>query len=389
MQEAKRMQAFSAAIFNQMEQHKNQLLKKGIKVIDLSVGSPDRPPAPHIIEALHRSIDNLLNYRYPLEGLPRLYQAVAQKYQERFRVSLDPDKEILVLMGTQDGLAHISLAYLNPGEIVLVPDPGYPIYAGSVFLAGGEIYPLPLLPQNNFLPDFAGIPEKIARQAKIMWLNYPNNPLAAVAEREFFQQATAFARRYNILVCHDAAYAELAYDDYQPVSFLEIPGAKEVGVEFFSLSKTYNLAGCRIGFVLGQAEVIATLKKLKSNIDYGVFKVVQEAGIAALEGPQEYVAGTVSTYQRRRDVLINGLEKLGWPVPKPKASMFIWAPLPWGYTSSQDFALRLLEETGILVIPGPAFGARGEGYVRIALVEEEEILVEAIKRIEKNLAAGR
>ncbi|HAG09676.1 MAG TPA: LL-diaminopimelate aminotransferase, partial [Desulfotomaculum sp.] len=212
MQEAKRMQAFSAAIFNQMEQHKNQLLKKGIKVIDLSVGSPDRPPAPHIIEALHRSIDNLLNYRYPLEGLPRLYQAVAQKYQERFRVSLDPDKEILVLMGTQDGLAHISLAYLNPGEIVLVPDPGYPIYAGSVFLAGGEIYPLPLLPQNNFLPDFAGIPEKIARQAKIMWLNYPNNPLAAVAEREFFQQATAFARRYNILVCHDAAYAELAYD---------------------------------------------------------------------------------------------------------------------------------------------------------------------------------
>jgi LL-diaminopimelate aminotransferase len=388
MQEAKRMQVFSAGIFNQIEQRKNQLLKKGKKVIDLSVGSPDRPPAPHIIEALHQSIDNPLNYRYPLEGLPRLYQAVAQKYQERFKVSLDPDKEILVLMGTQDGLAHISLAYVNPGEIALVPDPGYPIYAGSIFLTGGKVYPLPLLPQNNFLPDLNDVPEKIARQAKIIWLNYPNNPLAAVAEREFFQQVVAFARRYDILVCHDAAYAELAYDGYQPISFLEIPGAREVGVEFFSLSKTYNLAGCRIGFVLGKAEVIATLKKLKSNIDYGVFKVVQEAGIAALEGPQEYVTDTVSTYQRRRDILADGMKKLGWPAPKPKASMFIWAPLPWGYTSSQDFALTLLEETGILVIPGLAFGARGEGYVRIALVEEEEVLIEAIKRIEKSSVRG-
>lgn len=386
MDKAKRMDSLSSGIFNDMDKKKKIFESKGVEVINLSVGSPDLPPAPHIIKALQNSVANPLNYSYSLGGLPRLYEAVAGWYKKRFNVELNPENEILALMGSQDGLAHLAMAYIDPGDVALVPDPGYPIYGFSILMAQGEIYPVPLLAKNNFLPDLAAIPEHIAKKAKMMWLNYPNNPTAASADSDFFRQAVEFARRYDVLVCHDVAYAELAYDNFKPISFLETEGAKEVGVEFYSLSKTYNMAGCRIGFVAGNSEVVSNLALIKSNIDYGVFFAVQEAGIAALTGPQDCVAATARTYQRRRDVLVDGLAEIGWHMPKPCASMFIWAPLPPGYASSFDFVSDLLEKAGVVVIPGGAFGRQGEGYVRIAMVKDETVLAEAVKRISQNFS---
>lgn len=381
MRKAKRIEGLSSSIFSEMEERKKKVEARGLEVIGLGVGSPDLPPAPHIMEALRRSVESPGNYVYPIKGLPRLYEAVADLYNKRFSVQLDPGREILVLMGSQDGLAHLSLAYINPGDLALVPDPGYPIYSFSIMLAGGEIYPVPLLAENDFLPDFAAIPEESAKKAKLLWINYPNNPVAATAGREFFARVVEFARSYDILVCHDVAYAELAYDGFRPVSFLSVPGAKEVGIEFYSLSKTYNMAGCRIGFAAGNAGVLENLALVKSNIDYGVFFAVQEAGIAALTGPQDYVAEIARTYQKRRDILVDGLASIGWQMPKPQASMFVWAPLPHGYTSSFDFAIELLERAGVIVIPGVAFGRRGEGYVRIALVKDEDTLREVVRRL--------
>lgn len=383
MQVARRIQNLTSAIFNEMEQVKKKVEARGTTVINLGVGSPDLPPAPHIIDAMRKALENPVNFRYPLEGLPRLYQAVAKWYKRRFGVEIDPEREVLVLMGSQDGLAHLALAYINPGDVALVPDPSYPIYSCSIHLAEGQIYSMPLLKENGFLPDLDAIPEDVAYKAKLMWLNYPNNPIAVSADRPFFEKVVDFAKKYDIIVCHDAAYCELAYDGFKPMSFLEVPGAKDVGVEFYSLSKTYNMAGCRIGFVVGNAEILEVLGRFKSNIDYGVFRVVQEAGIAALEGPQDCVSQNALTYQSRRDVLVNGLAKLGWHMPKPRASMFVWAPLPGGRTSSREFAFELLERTGVLVIPGVAFGSRGEGYVRIGLVQEEEFLQQAVERIGK------
>ncbi|AEG60207.1 LL-diaminopimelate aminotransferase [Desulforamulus ruminis] len=381
MKLARRMEALTPGIFMEMARAKDEVEQTGVKVINLGVGSPDLPPAPHIIEALRQGVDNPLNYRYPLGGKIELHRALAHWYQQRFNVVVDPETEVLTLMGSQDGLAHIAMAFINPGDIALVPDPGYPIYAASILLAEGELYPMPLLASNRFLPDFETIPPQIAQRARMMTLNYPNNPVAASADREFFVRAVEFARRHHIVLCHDVAYAELAYDGFRPMSFLEVPGAKEVGIEFYSLSKTYNMAGCRIGFAIGNPEVLEALDRIKSNIDYGVFAAVQQAGIAALSGPQECVAETAAIYQRRRDILVEGLGKLGWSMPKPQASMFVWAPLPGGYTSSKDFSLELLKKTGVLVIPGKAFGDRGEGYVRIALVQREQDLMEAVERI--------
>jgi LL-diaminopimelate aminotransferase len=384
MQRAKRMKSISSGIFSEMEERKKKVEARGIHVINLGVGSPDLPPAPHIMQALSRAVLEPQNYTYPLVGQARLHQAVAKWYSRRFAVELDPAREVLVLMGSQDGLAHLALAYIDPGDLALVPDPGYPIYSFSIELAGGEIYPLPLLAENRFLPDLRAIPGDVASKAKLLWINYPNNPVAATADREFFGQVVEFARRCDILVCHDVAYAELAYDGFRPVSFLSVPGAKEVGIEFYSLSKTYNMAGCRIGFAVGNASILADLALIKSNIDYGVFYAVQEAGIAALTGSQETVAETARTYQRRRDILVEGLGALGWPMPKPQASMFVWAPLPIGCTSSTVFAAELLEKAGVIVIPGVAFGRQGEGYVRIALVKDEDTLREAVRRVAEN-----
>ena len=382
MRIAKRMGELKSAVFAELQRIKEEVAAQGISIIDLGIGSPDRPPAPHVYHTLREAIDNLGNYGYPSsKGSRELRETIAWWYDQRFNVSLDPEKEVLVLMGSQDGLGHVPLAVLDPGDIALIPDPGYPVYAAGVILASGEVYPMALKEENRFLPDFDLIPEKVARKAKIMILNYPNNPVAAVADREFFTRVVKFAAKYDILVCHDLAYSELAYEGYRPPSFLEIPGSKEVGVEFHSVSKTYNMAGCRLGFVVGNSEVIEALTRIKSNIDYGVFFPIQLAGVAALRGPQDIVAQNVAGYAARRDILIRGMADIGWVMDKPKATMFVWARIPKGFTSSEEFAEKILRQTGVVLVPGVAFGREGEGYVRIALVQDEKLILEAVQRI--------
>ncbi|ATW24235.1 LL-diaminopimelate aminotransferase [Candidatus Formimonas warabiya] len=390
MKISKRLSRLDAGIFSELDQYKNEYAAQGGDIINLSIGSPDQPPAPHIMEALKEAVCDPRKYGYALTaGLIGFKQAIADWYLQRFDVVLDPEKEILSLMGSQDGLGHIFLALLDGGDIALIPDPGYPIYSAGVILAEGNIFALPLLKENNYLPDLDKIPEEIARKARIMVLNYPNNPLTAVCDKGFFEKVVYFAKKYEIIVCHDVAYSELSFDGFKPASFLEVKGAKDVGVEFHSLSKTFNLAGCRIAFMVGKKEIIGALEQLKSNIDYGIFQAVQLAGIAALSGPQDYVKQTARTYQHRRDTLIDGLASCGWAIEKPKATMFVWAPLPSGFSSSKQFAQELLQKTGIVVTPGIAFGQNGEGYVRIALVADRERLTEAVRRIEKTGICGQ
>jgi len=385
MQIAKRLEKLSGSVFSEVDSLGKRLAAEGRKVINLSIGSPDLPPSEDFRKKLSEYVLDPDNYGYALtDGLMEFRQAVANWYKNRDGVVLDPEKEILPLMGSQDGLSHIYWGYLDKDDIALVPDPGYPIYTAGVLLTEATPYPMFLNKINNFLPDFTEIPSNIAEKAKIMFLKYPSNPLAATATYEFFQQAIAFAKKYNIIICHDFAYSELAYDDYKPISFLSVPGAKEVGIEFHSLSKTYNLAGYRLGFVVGNNEIIATLRKIKTNIDFGSFKAILKAGTDVLNGPQDYVKTTAQTYQRRRDILVDGLNEIGWHIPKPKASMFIWAPIPENFDSSLEFTKQLAEKTGVIVVPGIGFGQAGEGYVRIGLVQKEEVLIEAVEKIKSN-----
>jgi LL-diaminopimelate aminotransferase len=387
---AKRLSGLGSAIFSEMDELRKEVENKGIQIINLGIGSPDRAPAPHVIEALTKGVNAEFNYGYTLtQGIDELKTAIVNWYYKRFQVKLDPDTEVLSLMGSQDGLAHIYTAFINPGDLALIPDPGYPIYTAGLLLAGGEKYPLALTADNNYLPDLDKLPLEVVRRAKLMFLNYPNNPLAATADLDFFYKIVEFAKEHQIIVCHDNAYSELAYDGYRPPSLLQVPGAKEVGVEFHSVSKTYNLAGCRLGFVVGNAQVIRSLSVVKSNIDYGVFKPVQLAAVAALNGPQDTVVDNAAAYQARRDALVDGLASAGWQIPKPKASMFLWAPLPKGHHSSMEFAAQLLKATGVLVIPGVAFGEQGEGYVRIALVQDTSLLLEAVSRVHRFLDITR
>lgn len=379
---AERIKHLQPGIFSEIGAIKSELLSKGQDVIDLSVGSPDMPPPPHVKEALLNAAMDDKNYGYTLtEGIPRLKTAIANWYNKNYGVSLDESREILSLMGSQDGLAHLYWATLNPGDIVLAPDPGYPIYHDGARLAGGILYPLPLTEENHYLPDLDSIPADICRKARVMFINYPSNPLAATATREFFEKVVFFAKTNGIIVCHDFAYSELSYDGFRNTSFLEIPGAKEVGVEFHSVSKTFNLAGCRVGFILGNKDVVEALRKIKSNIDYGGFRPAQEAAVAALEGPAECVRQNAAAYQQRRDILLGELARYHWYVNKPKASMFVWAKLPPGYPSSVKFSLDLIKKTGVAVVPGIAFGQCGEGYVRIGLVQPGEKLGEAGRRM--------
>lgn len=384
MRLADKIAKLNSAIFSEMDELKLQAEAKGIDVINLSVGSPDMPPAEHIIKAIQEAVLQTDYYGYALtEGMPEFKQAVVEWYKKRFNVDLDWQSEVLSLMGSQDGIAHVFWAVLNEGDIALVPDPGYPIYHTGVLLAGGIPYYLPLTSENNFLPDLDSIPEDVAMKAKVLMLNYPNNPVAAVANYEFFTKIVSFAKKYNVIVCHDVAYSELAFDGYKPMSFLEIPGAKDIGVEFHSVSKTYNMAGCRLAFVVGNPLVVDALRKIKSNIDYGVFKPIQKAGIAALLGPQDWVKENAKAYQKRRDILVDGLAEAGWVIDKPKASMFLWAKLPFGYVNDRQFAVDLIQKTGVVVVPGTAFGSQGKNYVRIALVTNEERLQQVVERIKK------
>ncbi|MCL5039125.1 MAG: aminotransferase class I/II-fold pyridoxal phosphate-dependent enzyme [Firmicutes bacterium] len=382
-EKSNRIKSLSSSVFTQVTLAKQKVLAHGGRVIDLSVGSPDLTPAPHVIEAMERALRDPGNYGYPLVPLPELKEALAAWYQGRFGVHLDPRDEVLVLMGTQDGLAHITLGLANPGEAVLVPDPGYPIYHAGPVLADAQLAYMPLLESNGFLPDLEAIPPEVARRAKLMIINYPSNPLSAVAGRDFFEGVVDFATNYNIPVAHDVTYSELAFDGYRPMSFLEVPGAREVGIEFYSVSKTYNLAGIRLGFAVGNRKILAALAEVKSHVDFGVFRPLQYGALAALRGPQDQVEETRRSYQRRRDLVIAGLERLAWRIPRPKATMFIWARVPLPMNST-DFAIRLLEETGVAVVPGVGFGPSGEGYVRIALVQKEDLLEEAIERMARS-----
>ncbi|MFZ5639351.1 MAG: LL-diaminopimelate aminotransferase [Bacillota bacterium] len=389
MDKSRRIAGLCSAVFAEIDVLKEKVAARGMEIINLGIGSPDQPPARHIREALIKSMEKPENYGYPTSrGTVKLRTAISEWYGKRFGIYPDPEHEVLVLMGSQDGLGHLPLAYINPGDIALVPDPGYPIYHAAITLADGQPYYMPLTAENGFLPDLDKIPAETAHKAKVMILNYPNNPVAAVAHRDFYEKVVAFANHYRILVIHDVAYSELAFDGFRPMSFLEIPGAKEVGVEFHSVSKTYNMAGCRLGFMVGNRGAVEALARIKSNIDYGVFLPVQEAGIAALTGPQDIIRQNVETYQRRRDMLVDGLAKIGWPVDKPRATMFLWARLPKGYTSSVAFARELLEKTGIVVVPGVAFGEMGEGYVRIALVQDDEKIAQALRNIKEKFEFG-
>ncbi len=360
---------------------KAKVAAKGIDIISLGVGDPDLPTPGHIIDRLKKAVDNPVHHQYPsYEGMLSFRQAVADWYANRFRVTLDPATEVVSLIGSKEGIAHTPLAFVNPGDVVLCPDPGYPVYSIGTLFAGGEVHIMPLLEENSYLPDFDAIPAKILDRAKLMFLNYPNNPTSAVAGRDFFERAIALARRHNILICHDAAYTEMYYDDKPPMSFLEVPGAAEVGIEFHSLSKTYNMTGWRIGWACGNADAIAAIGRIKTNIDSGIFQALQEAGIEALEADQGPVAELRKVYQSRRDLACNLLTEAGFSFMVPKASFYIWVNTPEGL-SSADFVGRILTETGVALTPGNGFGEHGEGYFRISLTVNEDRLAEALTRI--------
>ncbi len=372
-------------LFARIDALKAEAKAKGADLIDVSIGDPDQPTFKHIVKAGKAAATALENHQYPsYAGKLSFREAVAQWYRARFEVALDPANEVLTLIGSKEGIGHIPLAFLDPGDVVLVPNPGYPVYNAATILAGGEPHLLPLVKKNDFLPDLEAIPAEVARRAKLLFLNYPNNPTAAVADLGFFRRVVDFARRTGVIVCHDAAYSEMYYDGAKPPSFLEVEGAKEVGIEFHSLSKTYNMTGWRLGFAVGNASVIKGLGHIKANVDSGAFGAVQDAGIAALSGDQKPVEKMRRLYQKRRNVLYRGLRRLGLKLKKPQASFYVWCEVPNGHTS-ESFSSLLLEKAAVVCTPGNGFGVHGEGYVRFALTVEVPRLEEAVERIGKVL----
>ncbi len=370
-------------LFVEIDRKKKKLLDEGVDIIDLGVGDPDYPTPKHIIAAGKKALQKAENHRYPFGvGLRKLREVIAEWYKQRFNVSLQPDSEIISLLGSKEGIGHIHLGFVNPGDVVLIPEPGYPVYSGATILAGGVSHFMPLVEENDFLPDFGSIPDEVLKKAKLLFINYPNNPTAGVAGKEFFRQVVDVARKYDIIVCHDAAYSEIYYDNKKPVSFLEVEGAKEVGIEFHSLSKTYNMTGWRIGWACGNSDILKGLTKVKENIDSGVFQSIQEAAIAALSGSQDCVEKMRGIYQERRDVLLDGLKSLGWQVKKPAATFYVWIKVPKGYNSIDTSGI-ILEKACVVTTPGVGFGPSGEGYIRIALTVDKKRIKEAVKRIKK------
>ena len=380
---AERINQLPPYLFAEIDRVKQEVKNKGLDIIDFGVGDPDLPTPKHIIDAMKMEVESPENHQYPsYEGHIRFRESVARWYQNRFTVDLDPITEVVSLIGSKEGIAHIPLAFNNPGDYNLIPDPGYPVYNIGTLFAGGKSHFIPLLKENGFLPDLKAIPSDIAHKSKLLFLNYPNNPTGAVAEKDFYNDVVAFAREYNVIVCHDAAYSEMSYAGYKPVSFLEVDGAKDVGVEFHSLSKTYNMTGWRIGFVAGNSEVVSALGKVKTNIDSGAFQAIQFAAVEALEGDQSCVEDMRRICQERRDILVRGLNDLGLQVEPPKATFYLWFNVPDGY-SSQAFATHLLSNEGLVLTPGNGFGKYGEGYIRMAMTVTKERCEEAIERIRR------
>ena len=381
MQLAKRIEKLPPYLFAEISRKIAEKRAQGVDVVSFAVGDPDIPTPSHVVDALCQAARDPVNHRYPeTDGLPDLRRAIARWYEQRFDVSLDPDREVLPLIGSKEGIGHIALCFIDPGDLALVPDPGYPVYSVGTMLAGGDCYFMPLTEENDFLPDLEAIPEAVARRAKLMWISYPNNPTGAVAELDFFEQVVRFAKKHGIAVCHDAPYTEVAFDGYRPLSFLQAAGARDVGVEFHSFSKSYNMTGWRIGMVVGNATMVDALMRVKSNLDSGIPQAIQRMAIAALEGPQDCIAEHNAIYQRRRDRLVAALARMGLGVRPPKASLYIWARLPEGRTSL-EFASRLLDDIGVVVTPGIGYGPHGEGYVRLSLTVPDEQMEDGLRRL--------
>ena len=378
---AERIKQLPPYLFKEIDQKKKEIAAKGVDIIDLGIGDPDLPTPPKIVEAMVQAIRDPANHHYPsYSGMDDFKTAIAKWYEDRFSVKLDPETEVIALIGAKEGIAHIALAFINPGDLALIPAPAYPVYNSGTLFAGGRPYLLPLLKENNYLPDLASIPEEATRTAKMIWLNYPNNPTAAVANRDFFEAVVKFAHKYQIIVCHDLTYSEIAFDEYKPMSLLEINGARDIGIEFHSLSKSFNMTGWRIGFAVGSREAIKGLGSIKSNIDSGLFQAIQVAGIEALRANKENILEIKKIYARRRDIMVKGLRDSGFKVNPPRATFYLWVPVPNSYTSV-NLATRLLQEAGVVVTPGNGFGYPGEGYIRLALTKDESRLLEATERI--------
>lgn len=380
---AKRLDHFQTGIFAALNEKKEEFEKSGRKVYNFSVGTPDFPVFPHIQEALMEAAKDPDNFHYSLQDLPEMLEAVKDYYKDRFHVEVSTE-EITSVNGSQEGVAHIGMALCDPGDVVLLPNPGYPVFEVGAYLGAAELYFYELREENDFLPDLKAIPEDVAKKAKYMMVSYPYNPVCAVAPKKFYEELIAFAKKYEIMIIHDNAYSDIIYDGAYGGSFLEYEGAKEVGVEFFSLSKTFNMTGARVSYVVGNKKIVDALKLLRSQYDFGMFLPIQHAAIAALRGPRDGVKEQCEKYQKRRDALCGGLRAIGWEARDSKGTMFAWAKLPGKYTSSQEFCMELLEKTGVLCTPGIAFGTMGEGYVRFALVLSVEEIKEALQKIKES-----
>lgn len=382
MQFAKRLEKIPPYLFAEIDRKRDELVAKGVDIINMGVGDPDRPTPDHIVQAMHSAIDDPTTHNYPpYQGTKDFREAVVQWMERRFGVTgLNPNTEVVSSIGSKEAIHNTFLAFVEPGDYTLIPDPGYPVYRTSTIFAGGEFHTMPLLPNNGFLPDLDAIPQEVARKAKLLWINYPNNPTGALATLEFFEKLVAYCQQYDILLCHDHAYSEMAYDGYKPPSILQVAGAKDVAIEFHSLSKSYNMTGWRVGFVVGNAKGIKGLGQVKTNVDSGVFKAIQSCAIAAYSTTEADLQALMSVYQKRRDIIVKGLQSLGFPIEPPKATLYIWVPVPKGYTSTQ-FVTLLLDKCGIIVPPGNGYGEAGEGFFRIALTVPDERMHEAIQRM--------
>ncbi len=380
---ATRIKTLPPYLFAAIDEMKQQAIARGVDIINLGIGDPDLPTPKPIIDRLSQAAADPKNHQYPsYEGMLSFRKAVADWYKRRFNVTLDPANEVLTLIGSKEGIGHTPLAFIDPGDVVLVPSPGYPVYPVATSFAGGVSHIMPLTKSNGFLPDLNAIPKDVAKKAKLLFLNSPNNPTSVIASKDYFKRVVDFAQANQIIVCHDAAYSEIFYDGKRPASFLEVEGAREVGIEFHSLSKTYNMTGWRIGFAVGNKQVLNGLLKIKSNLDSGCFQAIQEAGITALNLDDHVTDGMRKIYQERRDVLVPGLKTLGLEVDPPPAAFYVWVTVPNGYTSA-SFTAHLLEKAGIVTTPGNGFGAPGEGYIRMTLCTTRERLAEAVERIRK------
>jgi len=380
---AQRLGLIPPYLFAEIDRKVQEKKRAGVDVISLGIGDPDLPTPKRIVSVLQEAAADPANHRYPSYfGLAELREAIAHWYRERFRVTLDPATQILPTLGSKDGISHVPLALVDPGDVVLAPDPGYTVYVTGALMAGGEPYIMPLRPQNNWLPDLDAIPDAIAERARLMWLNYPNNPTAAVADRAFLESAVDFCRRHGIVLCHDAPYSEIAFGGYRPLSLFEIEGAKEVGLEFHSLSKTFNMTGWRIGWVCGRADLVALIGQLKTNIDSGIFQAVQWAAIEALNGGEDETRAACEVYARRHRLVADTLNSLGWSIKPPRATFYVWAPVPSGYDSIR-FAGHVLDDVGVNITPGVGFGAHGEGYFRLSVTAPDARLEEAMARLRR------